>query len=634
MLKIVPLLMVIGITNNSMRDMKKSIFIISLMALAVSCAKEKLNDVIEEGSYKLTAIVESVNGTKTSIFDNGNATFSHKWEVSDAISVFDGSENQKFTTSGSGSSVSFSGNPLSTAAPHYVVYPYSASNSISGNVVTVTYPATQVLREGNYAAGSNIMVGLSDSKDIISFKNACAYIQLNFAQKASTVIKKIEITAVGGEVICGTADITIAGDGTITNINMTGDGKIITVDCGAGLDISASAKTVYVPLPAVNLSNGFQVVVRAADYSSMGVKTTNTTVVSRNTVTKMPALDYVGTKTAYGVANTILAYNLSSLNIDVTAHPVVKSAFDDWDPIAVDINDVSKKKVEAIPVKAEILWKEPGITALSIEPEITNNIVKVTNIAGLGNALIAIKDANDNIIWSYTIWKPEVDPTLESNLIDISSSYKMMPMDLGAINYSKDPISVVESTDTKFYGLWFHYGSKNPISHLVSVVWRDGVRGLNDASCSTYTALIAGETEYKKEAAMYNSHKNPTLYYKGWKNEDYSWNRTKKTYTDPCPEGYKIMNSNHFQGAGFAAEYISNGWLFKKNDVNLLFTPKNMTLRDEGTDVSFPNTTNSGALYVGSASNNLKSAIYFTSPSIIYNTSVSGACFVRCEKIK
>lgn len=627
--------MVIGITNNSMCDMKKSIFIISLMALAVSCAKEKLNDVIEEGSYKLTAIVESVNGTKTSIFDNGNTTFSHKWEVNDAISVFDGSENKKFTTSGSGSSVSFTGNPLSKEAPHYAVYPYSASNSISDNVVTVTYPATQVLREGNYAAGSNIMVGLSDSKDIISFKNACAYIQLNFAQKASTVIKKIEITAVGGEVICGTADITIAGDGTISNINMTGDGKIITVDCGAGLDISASAKTVYVPLPAVNLSNGFQVVARAADYSSMGVKTKNTTVVSRNTVTKMPALNYVGTKTAYGVANTILAYNLSSLNIDVTAHSVVKSAtFPDWDPIAVDINDVSKKKVEAIPVKAEVLWKEPGITALSIKPEITNNIVQVTNIEGLGNALIAIKDANDNIIWSYTIWKPEVDPTLESNLIDISSGFKMMPMDLGAINYSKDPISVAEHTDTKYYGLWFQYGSKNPISHLVSVVWRNGVRGLNDDAFSTYTELIAGETQYKKEAATYNSTKRPTLYYKGWTNEDYAWNRSIKTYTDPCPEGYKIMKSNHFIDAGFTTEYSSDGWLFKKADVNLFFISRLFTLRDEASGKSFPNTTNSGALYVASASDNLQSAITFTASQIYYNTSVGGACFVRCEKIK
>lgn len=620
---------------NNNWNMNKSFVIISVMALAISCAKEQVSDDIPQGSYKLRAIVENVDATKTSIVDNGDNTFSHNWESGDAISVFDGTENKQFITSGNGTSVIFSGDPLINVEPHFVVYPYSSSNSISGNVVSVTFPSEQILRDGNYASGCNVMVGLSNSEDYITFKNACSYIQLNFAQKENTVIKSIEISGVGGEVICGDADITIESDGSISSINMTGNGKIITVNCEAGLDVSSSSKTVYVPLPAVSLSNGFQVVVRAKDYTSMGVKSKSTTVLSRNMVTIMPSLDYTGTKTAYGNSNTVLAYNLSSLDIDVTPHPVVKSAtFNDWDPIQVLTTNTGKKKIEAVPVKAEVLWKEPGISALSVEPDIIDNVVKVTNIAGLGNALIAIKDANDNILWSYTIWKPEVDPTSESNLISISAGYQMMPMDLGAINYSKDPISVVESTDTKFYGLWFHYGSKNPISHLLSVVWRDGVRGLNDGSYSTYSELIAGETEYKKEAAMYNSHKRPTLYYKGWIQEDNSWNRTKKTYTDPCPEGYKIMNSNHFQGTGFAAEYISNGWLFKKNDVNLLFTPKNMTLRDEGTDVSFPNTTNSGALYVGSASNNLKSAIYFTSPSIIYNTSVSGACFVRCEKIK
>ena len=95
------------------------------------------------------------------------------------------------------------------------------------------------------------------------------------------------------------------------------------------------------------------------------------------------------------------------------------------------------------------------------------------------------------------------------------------------------------------------------------------------------------------------------------------------------------MNSNHFKDAGFTTEYndIYGGRLFKKDGVDLFFMPRSFTLRDKATQTSFPNTTNSGALYVGSASDNLKSAILFTD-EIHYNSSMGGACFVRCEKIK
>ena len=102
----------------------------------------------------------------------------------------------------------------------------------------------------------------------------------------------------------------------------------------------------------------------------------------------------------YGQHNSYLVYGETTVNIDVT-------------PFKSDMR-FRKTGTPASsapqPSKAKLLWKENTLTGITVGT-ISNNKVPVTGIAGTGNAVVAITDASDNILWSYHIWVPEIDPT-------------------------------------------------------------------------------------------------------------------------------------------------------------------------------------------------------------------------------
>ena len=150
-----------------------------------------------------------------------------------------------------------------------------------------------------------------------------------------------------------------------------------------------------------------------------------------------------------------------------------------------------------------------------------------------GNALIALLDAEDQILWSWHIWIPKDPITLISE--DQYSTKSTMSRNLGAlVDAVKDQAASSES-----FGLLYEWGRKDPFPGL-------GVASGAGAATIAGTDITYQETRMTLDEAI--SH--PTAYVhtvNSWTPEATAtsddgvlWGETVKTVYDPCPVGYML----------------------------------------------------------------------------------------------
>ena len=162
-----------------------------------------------------------------------------------------------------------------------------------------------------------------------------------------------------------------------------------------------------------------------------------------------------------------------------------------------------------------------------------------------GNAVIAAKDKNDEILWSWHIWVPET--TVED--VDASDICNATAMDrnLGALRVTETGTDVVATIES--FGLMYQWGRKDPFP---------GAKRVN----SSTLALVAGASFSLKDQSLAEwsdiehvagtmtleeSIKNPTVFGNNsggdWDEAATAdrWSKTTKTIYDPCPPGYRVM---------------------------------------------------------------------------------------------
>ncbi len=172
----------------------------------------------------------------------------------------------------------------------------------------------------------------------------------------------------------------------------------------------------------------------------------------------------------YGNANCLLLANKTAGTLDVTPRKTNVFYWVDGDPSA-DVSKVAK------PATAKVIWREAGITSMA-EPTVTASSNKYTlnvaNVQGYGNALVGIYDSSDNLLWSYHIWKPEIDPTSAENLLEYkymnSGTCYVMPIALGATNKVTIKYNEAATNDNlKAYGLYYQWGRKDPMGRSATL---------------------------------------------------------------------------------------------------------------------------------------------------------------------
>ena len=180
------------------------------------------------------------------------------------------------------------------------------------------------------------------------------------------------------------------------------------------------------------------------------------------------------------------------------------------------------------PVSASVVWEfiEPTYQEQIISSvEFVDGYVQfeVAEYVTYGNALIAVKDKNDNILWSWHIWVCDFDPDNTSQ--KYKSGAVLMDRNLGAT------LSTFSDHDQRFRaaGTMYQWGRKDPFIYIGVLGYRNWYSNVEDTFAE------------------------PNVLTNNWTWLDNGqgvrglWSSNKKTVYDPCPPGWKVADNNSWE---------------------------------------------------------------------------------------
>ncbi|CCX61156.1 putative uncharacterized protein [Bacteroides sp. CAG:598] len=193
------------INLSVMKQIKAILYLAVLTAMVSACSEDELADNTQpSGKVPMEFYANTDASTRTEL-TTGNAVY---WEANDAISLFDPiGDNNRFYTTESGPSVTFTGKAAPVEGTYYALYPYDANAQIKGTTITTTLPAEQDAREGSFAQGLNPSVATADAQHNLCFKNVCALVKFTLVENITTTITKATLCGNNGEALAGTLTI-------------------------------------------------------------------------------------------------------------------------------------------------------------------------------------------------------------------------------------------------------------------------------------------------------------------------------------------------------------------------------------------------------------------------------------------
>jgi len=194
--------------------MKKIVFLLSMVTICMSCAKE-MNPAGNEdhsssntGKREFVATMENV-GTKTAL----DADLNVKWSKGDIISVFDETgKNFKFETQSHGASVVFTQvtEGEMVGSTFYAVYPYNESATLSGNVIsTKMNTANYTASPGDFSKSWHNIMTAKLSGNELKFKNLASLVKFEIPEGLDLASFYFSAT----NVIAATVDVAVGDDG-------------------------------------------------------------------------------------------------------------------------------------------------------------------------------------------------------------------------------------------------------------------------------------------------------------------------------------------------------------------------------------------------------------------------------------
>ena len=254
------------------------------------------------------------------------------------------------------------------------------------------------------------------------------------------------------------------------------------------------------------------------------------------------------------------------------------------------------KNASCIPAKAELVWQD----ALSLVSDIKyNSDINGGNISfkvdkssiRQGNAVIAVKDAKDQILWSWHIWvtDEDIDKTIEVTNHQ-GKQYRFMPIFLGWCDvYTKtyaersckvkftaggksQEITIKQTSNsiTTSNHPYYQWGRKDPFLPSngladANKTWYDKAGNASTDNPATEN-LSTGATCIKnyilKPNVMQSNVSGDALYQNLWSADNNVYtandNLVVKTIYDPSPVGFKLPASNAFTGFTVTGEHVGN----------------------------------------------------------------------------
>ena len=217
---------------------------------------------------------------------------------------------------------------------------------------------------------------------------------------------------------------------------------------------------------------------------------------------------------------------------------------------------------------AEILWETAGNTAplasrsiikgVSFDAETNYVCFQTANPLKPGNALIAVLDANETILWSWHIWIPAT-PVTDIQESNFAATGKVMSRNLGALVDA----TIAAPTPAESFGLLYQWGRKDPFPGF----------------CGDDPVAVAGTvTAEEGPVTVAESIQRPTVISfkasKDWQSDsDPStlWLEASKTVYDPCPPGYMLPTRNK-SCIFWSGSSIASDAAYKVNEENKSFS--------------------------------------------------------------
>lgn len=212
---------------------------------------------------------------------------------------------------------------------------------------------------------------------------------------------------------------------------------------------------------------------------------------------------------------------------------------------------------------AEIIWETAQNTVENLAYDHSSNRIFFTKTAGAkGNAVVALKDYNGNLLWSCHLWATS-EPVMEIGLGGVT----FLDRNIGAIS-SSAPLQA----ETDAVGMFYQWGRKDPFPAPSKLSEANGV--LPTVYPEGAIELQTKQSGVSLETAVLN----PTVYYWGNDNsgsEDWSsvqndgyWNTASKTDYDPCPYGYVVPDKSQIDAliASRSGTTASYGNMLKCDD--------------------------------------------------------------------
>lgn len=515
--------------------MKKSI-IISLVVLIISlcacCTRvEGPEQDLTQMEMIFEATIEGPSDTKT-VLDGevGDPMRYIKWHPEDSIgisrqgysdySIFR-NVNEEIAETGI-----FKGN-IESASTYYSIFPYDIIQNFSSNTYTVELPMIQYYQPNSFGREAYPMAGkkTSDDKHII-FQNLCGVIVLNLL--GSETIESITFSAKNAEgkplPVCGQGTVSM-NQANYSTITMSGENNIVTLVCEDGVTLDPVTPTPFhIVLPPATYSS-FTVTIVTPDGKIMVKESAKYIEIKRSIVTTTGALTIDGT-----------AYEEIDLSPDGTANSYIVSnpgvySFD----ASVKGNGMGSDAYLS-PASAELLWAESLLVVTNVIYDEASKKIKFTTTGSEGNAVIAAKDGDGNIIWSWHIWC--TDQPAEH--IYANNAGTLMDRNLGAVSATPG--------DPGALGLYYQWGRKDPFVGSAAI-------GVYTPKKTTYKWPGKVESNESRGTIEY-SIEHPTTYIAG--NTDWlyisssgnnRWNHSKTIY-DPCPPGWRVPDESVWMNAG------------------------------------------------------------------------------------
>ena len=502
----------------------------------------------EKVKMTFTAVIDETDNTKTLLEGAvGDGFRNVLWQPGDAIGISSDIEHmmlgsvEKFVanTEIAALSTEFDGF-ISMSSKYKAFYPYSETVRDSSNCFIFNLPSQQKYVANSFDPAAAPMVAVANYGETFKFRNLCGVLALQLIGEEA--VKSIVFSGCdeSGNLMKVSGEFEVnPHQETLSVVPLWKSSGSVTMNCEKPVQLNMVTPTAFHMVLPAGTYNTFTVMIVTEDASGntnvMLKQATNPLTIKRSEVQPTAALMYVETVSVdlskAGTANSYIVNGpgLYSFDASVIGNGIYG---------LIDGVNFHTDSPYINPVKAMMLWED----RVGVLGTVACDGERVTFVAtgNEGNALIAVTDSNDEILWSWHIWVTDQPEAQVYNNTSNGNTYVMMDRNMGSVSAvvgesggevyyqwgRKDPLPVNE------YGLLGDIRRRNTFGSIAESITQPASFPMYDGS---YDWFYTANMQLLALTSL--------------------WSTDVKTIYDPCPAGWRAPVRDVWTGIRVMHDY-------------------------------------------------------------------------------